>query len=70
MSAACGPHALCEFRLLGSMNAVTAVFCFFCVFFFFAIMVIYFITACTLTKEKSPKLPLISCSIAPLGQNA
>ena len=45
-------------------------FLFFCVFFFFAIMVIYFITACTLTKEKSPKLPLISCSIAPLGQNA
>ena len=44
-------------------------FVFLCVFFF-AIMVIYFITACTLTKEKSPKLPLISCSIAPLGQNA
>ena len=42
---------------------------FFC-FFLFAVMVIHFITACTLTKEKSPELPLISCSIAPLGQNA
>lgn len=66
--AACGLHDLCEFRLLGSTNAVTALFCFF--FSFFAVMVIHFITACSLTKEKSPELPLISCSIAPLGQNA
>lgn len=36
----------------------------------FAFVVIYFIIACTLTKERSPELPLISCSIAPLGQNA
>lgn len=36
----------------------------------FAFVVIYFIIACTLTKEKSSELPLISCSIAPLGQNA
>lgn len=35
----------------------------------FAFVVIYFLIACTLTKEKSPELPLISCSIAPLGQN-
>lgn len=38
--------------------------------FFFGFMAIYFLIACTLTKKKSPELPLISCSIAPLGQNA
>lgn len=37
---------------------------------FFAFMIIYFIIACTLTKEKSPELPLISCCITPVGQNA
>lgn len=37
---------------------------------FFAFIVIYFIIACILTTEKSPELLLISCSIAPLRQNA